>query len=461
MELLTNYLLESSICLIIFFVFFQIFLKPLVSFSINRFYLVLSLALSFVIPLISIGVFPIYETAAGGTLVSYAPNHETTIPTSDLEQLNLSTILVWSYLFILIVLFCRLIYNNAQILIKISSSERQSKGYYTIVENQEETKIYSFFKYLIKPKSEKLDPLILEHELTHISQKHSWDILISEMAKTVLWFNPIVYLFQNAMKLNHEYICDEKASQLSNNYKYAQFLALVNQKHYKLSLVNNFSYKLKNRIIMLQKLNQASKRIWPYVLVVPLVVCVMSLFSFDDYYVPISENNNNTVIDSIPKTRVERVDTVVTFDYDTNKETVQLIKTKIEYDTISIFDIETYVETTSIIENTNDCYYLTMGDRAFSTTHDINAKNAQKIFQETIKFSIKGKDCAKVSSYSGRIVIVPKGKDPIVTSFSKERQSIKKGIIPEDYYITGTTLFLEELKINEKPFGSSIVIKIK
>jgi hypothetical protein len=51
---------------------------------------------------------------------------------------------------------------------------------------------------------------ILQHELIHVRQWHSIDIIILEILKIVNWFNPVVSLLQSKVKLVHEFIADDK-----------------------------------------------------------------------------------------------------------------------------------------------------------------------------------------------------------------------------------------------------------
>jgi len=353
MDILTNYLLESSICLAVFYTFYFLVLKSLTSFQWNRFYLILSLLLSCSIPLMSFNIFPIYYNSTPLDTLSTLSN-QVVADTPDNNPINLATILMGLYAIIAFLFIVRLVYNSTTILKKIKQSEKLNKGDYTFVLNNDETKVYSFFNFLIAPSDQQIDDFVLKHELTHIKQKHSLDIVVSEIIKAILWFNPFIYLIQKAIKLNHEFICDYHASKIKDNYHYAKYLALVNQTEYKLTLVNNFAYKLKNRIIMLQKLDYSKNQKWRYFLILPLICGALSLFSFDEYYVPIENNTTSLLGDTLPTKMITVIDTITTFDYDTYEETLEIVKSQQEVieviDTTTVFNYDTYEETLEIVK---------------------------------------------------------------------------------------------------------------
>ncbi len=55
---------------------------------------------------------------------------------------------------------------------------------------------------------------ILQHELVHVKQRHSIDMILIEIIKAAFWFNPLIYILGREIKLVHEYAADSSA--LSN-----------------------------------------------------------------------------------------------------------------------------------------------------------------------------------------------------------------------------------------------------
>jgi len=187
---------------------------------------------------------------------------------------------------------------------------------------------------------------------------------------------------------------------------------------------------------------------------------------------------------------IELIDTVIVFDPESGKETISIIKTDIpldEYkenvkaynkltreesgqeetnilsiDTIVMFDYENYEETTSIIERVNPCYTFFWGNGAMSTSHEYSPSYVKSFLYRKIRLSeTYHKECGKVESYSCRVVFIPKGKDPKIVVINSENNTIGNGLIPEDYIISGTKIFIEDIKVNEEVAYKSIVITIK
>ncbi len=62
---------------------------------------------------------------------------------------------------------------------------------------------FSFFKsiFLGDRIAEKEHRNIIEHELAHIRQRHTYDLLFFELLRIVGWFNPLVYVYQNRISI--------------------------------------------------------------------------------------------------------------------------------------------------------------------------------------------------------------------------------------------------------------------
>src|SRR5690606_27596536 len=114
---------------------------------------------------------------------------------------------------------------------------------------------------------------IVQHELVHIGQRHSWDLLFFELMRIIGWFNPLVYVYQSRISELHEFIADAKVAKTHRAEQYQLLLSQVFQTRY-ISFVNPFfkTSLIKKRIVMLQK--SESKQIWrlKYLLMFPLIM---------------------------------------------------------------------------------------------------------------------------------------------------------------------------------------------
>ncbi len=456
-----TYLLQSSICLGVLYAFYHVLLRDLPSFVWNRFYLLAMYAVSLTLPLLSFDVYPVYIENTIQDIIT--PVSETIIADGVVATQSNFDWFLGIYILTVILFLGRLSYNLWKTIAQIKNANRSIQENYTLVEGNSNDKVYSFFKYLIKPKGTVLHPEVIQHELTHIRQYHSIDLILSEIVKAVLWFNPFVYLSQKAIRINHEYICDDEASKINGRYKYAQLLSDISYKQSNLIYVNNFSYKLKNRIIMLQKIDSLTERKWRYALILPILFFGLHMYAFDTYPVMLNDDNNISTIDTIPEIRhVYEIDTTTIFDYETYEETVEISK-RIVGDTIIVFDKETYTETVSIIPRAHDCYVLLWGDRALGQSFAVSPKEVRKMFRnKSIKITPIKKECEKVTSWSGRIIIVPLKADPRVQDISMSNSKLIEGMIKGDGYLeSGTKIFIEKFVVNGDIELSGTVLTIE
>jgi beta-lactamase regulating signal transducer with metallopeptidase domain len=150
----------------------------------------------------------------------------------------------------------------------ISKNEKTKQSNYYLVSYQGNKGVFSFLNYLFWSKQIPDNELIKKHELTHISQKHSLDILFFELLNIVFWCNPIIRLYQKSMRLVHEYLADEAVTaQLSTKTTYTYALVAQATQGTKLSLLHHFSQSkpLKQRIMKIYQEKskpQARRKYW-------------------------------------------------------------------------------------------------------------------------------------------------------------------------------------------------------
>jgi antitoxin component YwqK of YwqJK toxin-antitoxin module len=91
--------------------------------------------------------------------------------------------------------------------------------------------------------------------MAHIEGKHTLDILFVELLKVVFWFNPAVYLFDRAIKINHEFLADDRVlSETKDVTAYQDQLIKATQDHSKVNLASNLNFFLtKRRLLMMTK----------------------------------------------------------------------------------------------------------------------------------------------------------------------------------------------------------------
>jgi len=116
---------------------------------------------------------------------------------------------------------------------------------------------FSFLRWIVINLSdyEKNKESILLHEQAHIHFGHSYDIMLLQLAKSLQWFNPFIYLMEREMKAVHEYEADEEVIHQGIDAQTYQLLIVSKAVGGRLqTLANNFNHSLiKSRIMMMNK----------------------------------------------------------------------------------------------------------------------------------------------------------------------------------------------------------------
>lgn len=278
------YLLEANLYLAAFYFMYKLLLQNSTFYSSNRYFLVLSVAAAFAIPLIQLGFLK-----PPMPLEAEAVHYEIPLETFEMATVTKSPVftaqdyITYFYLAIAVFLSLKFIVSVTKIINIYLSSKKKKLSNYTLVELSAEHTAFSFFNILfIHPEMAK-NEAVLRHEIVHIQQKHSWDIILLELLKICCWFNPVVYLMKKDLTLLHEYIADKKTTIANiSKHEYAMFLIENSMAAYSSSLVNQLFNQsiLKSRINMLNKEKTANWARLKYLLAVPLglgMLCVSTL----------------------------------------------------------------------------------------------------------------------------------------------------------------------------------------
>jgi len=187
----------------------------------NRVYLLTALIFSLALPLIAIPVY--VEVAAETFLIKTlpAPATGTAVPIAT-PATDYTPYIIWGiYGIITAVLLFRFGNNLWRFKNIISQSETLKYKKATLVLADDIIGPHTFLHYIFINRQEYasglIEPELFAHELAHVSQKHTLDILFIEVLKTVLWFNPLLYVYKHAMQLTHEFLADEAVLKQSNN----------------------------------------------------------------------------------------------------------------------------------------------------------------------------------------------------------------------------------------------------
>jgi TonB family protein len=287
-----NYLLEANLYLVLFYAVYYMLLRRDTHYQLNRVYLLATSLLSFVIPFTQLG-FLKHPVNLPEPVV--APiNYEAYIPTAQNAAPVIATpaVHINYYLLVYIGIAAVMAIGLAIRIYQLAKMARKGKhtagNDFKLIELDEEAHAFSFFGYLFISKKLSASLTIIQHELVHIRQKHSLDILYVEVLKIVCWFNPVVYLMQNSIKELHEFIADNYTATNQDVNAYTDFLISNAYGLSEASLHNNFFNKnlLKNRIMMLHQKRSGNLARLKYLVALPLLagmLCTSTLAFTKDY----------------------------------------------------------------------------------------------------------------------------------------------------------------------------------
>lgn len=276
------YLLEANFYLAIFFLLHYLVFRKETYYQLNRAYLLVSSALAFFIPIVQLGFLkPVqsYSQVTPVMLTALYPAMTVTGHTTNTGHTwHIADYYLLFYLLIVSILLTHFVWKIYQ-LIRLSRSNRKTIiDSYQLVETDGKQDAFSFFNYIFINPQLSLKNTIISHELVHLKQRHSWDILFFELLKIVNWFNPVVYLLQYSIKELHEFIADSETVKLGQDAnEYTDFLVKNAYGINGSTLVNTFFNKslLKQRIIMLHQ--KRSGNLARLKLLLALPVCALLL----------------------------------------------------------------------------------------------------------------------------------------------------------------------------------------
>jgi bla regulator protein BlaR1 len=148
-----------------------------------------------------------------------------------------------------------------------------------VVSLKDSRQAFSFFNtvFIGTKIDDKDKALILKHELVHVEQLHSLDVIWFQLLRIVFWFNPCIYWYQNRITEVHEFIADKQVLKDENRSDfYTNLLRQVFQVS-TITFTNSFFSKslIKKRITMISHPTSNRKQLLRYVLIIPVTFLML------------------------------------------------------------------------------------------------------------------------------------------------------------------------------------------
>ena len=285
------YILKSSVCLVLFYLFFRLLLSKETFHRFNRMALLGVLFFSLLIPCIEVttrhqvevqqAVLSIEQLLLMAELEATPANVGAVQETPTISWVQ---IVLLVYLAGILFLVCRNIYSLICLfrLVHSGKHEKLEKGVTLVVHNQEIAP-FSWMKYIVISRKdlEENGREILIHEMAHIHHRHSVDLLVADICIFFQWFNPGAWLLKQELQNVHEYEADETVINEGVNAKEYQLLLIKKAVGTRLySMANSFNHsKLKKRITMMLKEKSNPWARLKYLYVLPLAAIAVTAFA--------------------------------------------------------------------------------------------------------------------------------------------------------------------------------------
>ena len=296
------YFLQVMIISGLLYSYYHFFLRNNKFHRYNRFYLLGATIVSLILPFLDLTFY--FKSEEDIPAVYQVLS---VVRVGDNINQTLSPAIAWNWLLnifyflitvVLLLRFCFSLFKIKRVFDKYPSKKMDNVLFVNTSENGTP---FSFFNWLFWNENIPLNTSngqkILKHELYHIQQKHSWDIIYLELLTITCWLNPFFYLIKREIKVIHEFLADQYATTQQNKTEYAELLLMqvlkTDQK-----LINPFFHnQIKRRIIMITKSTQPGYTFIRKVMVLPMLAIVISMIAINCTSKDAIENEEATKID--------------------------------------------------------------------------------------------------------------------------------------------------------------------
>ena len=294
MGLFFVYILKSSVCLAVFYLFYRLLLARDTFHRFNRFALLGILLLSCLLPLVEVSVRQ--ETEVHQTMLTLeqllmmadAMNATETGITAEAATVTWIQVALLVYLAGIIFFALRNACSLVRLLMLLKAGKKESVGNYlpgrkervTLIVHNCDIAPFSWMGYIVIPRKdlEENGREILIHELAHIHNRHSWDLLVADVCIFFQWFNPASWLLKQELQNIHEFEADETVIKEGVDAKQYQLLLIKKAVGTRLySMANSFNHS-KRLTMMLKEKPRPWARL-KYLYVLPVAAIAVTTFA--------------------------------------------------------------------------------------------------------------------------------------------------------------------------------------
>jgi hypothetical protein len=280
-----QYLLKLTISLSLVYLFYQLFLRRLTFYNWNRWYLLIYSIVCFVIPFVNVFTIIVNQpTLRESTIINYIPAITQITQPADGKAVPIN----WMQVAVIVIVTGILVMILRLFIQYYSLFKMRSKA---VLLYDDKVKLYHIDEPVIPfsfgrgiyvnqhQHTEQELKEIIHHEFIHVKQRHSLDIMWSELLCILNWYNPFAWLLRHDIRQNLEFIADQQVLQTGLDRKQYQYLLLKVVGVNSFSIATNFNFSsLKRRIAMMNKTKSARVHLIRFLFMLPLLVVVLLAF---------------------------------------------------------------------------------------------------------------------------------------------------------------------------------------
>ena len=284
------YILKSSVCLAVFYLFYRLLLSKETFHRFNRFALLGILLLSCIVPFMEVTVKEPTEVHQQFLTFEELLLTVGMSPVEEAGNIMLVSDFTWREMLLLVYLsgivffLIRTVWSLFRMLHLIRDSRIVSReNGITIIAHRKNIAPFSWMKFVLISETDLLEngTEILVHEVAHIRKRHSIDLLVADICIFFQWFNPASWLLKQELQNIHEYEADECVINQGIDAKKYQLLLIKKAVGTRLySMANSFNHsKLKKRITMMLKEKSSPWARLKYLYVLPVAAIAVTAFA--------------------------------------------------------------------------------------------------------------------------------------------------------------------------------------
>ena len=260
--MITNLILTFLATMVLYFAYKLLF-RNSNRFQLNRIILLTISVFAFALPFIRINIEGQHfqEKTSFKEEMDVIFYSDAVIEETPVEANTLSVTDIISYIYIIGVVFLlmKFVYNIVKIY-KIKAGKKiETIDDVNFIYTNESHIPFSFLKNIYIPK-DNLDAMIIKHEMSHVKNYHSVDVILMEIMIAFQWFNPFIRMIKNELKSNHEFIADSEA--IKDEDEKSNYMMLLLQQCTAddfSTIANNFSFFINQKRISMITKNQKVK----------------------------------------------------------------------------------------------------------------------------------------------------------------------------------------------------------